>query len=365
LNRKDAKVRRRKKIKTVIPAKAGIWKTGRVMSAVNALKNETDVREEFIAPLLRELGYKSGTENSIERERLLRYPFLSLGRDKKTDPPIVGKADYVCTAKNLTVFVVEAKPPLTPINDIKSIEQSWKYANHPEIRAVYFCLCNGAEFAVFQTNKGCEAAPVFSCDFYSDEKGNLLKLKNLLSPEALSRDHPNIELDCGLPLAAGLRSKAYLVNGKITFKENSHNLKPFEGMVMTITNGVIARDEDNSIRARVCTQVPYEKLQKLNEQLGLHEFTLFTTDKEISTSPENPTTLLGQNRIVFPKGMICLNIQTWEDTALPIDVTTETTTTAVGFLSGNTFIGEFTAHMRYVEIPMQIELSGNFSVEII
>jgi hypothetical protein len=48
--------------------------------------NETDIREEIIAPLLRYLGYRSGTANNIIREQHLTYPKSSLGRKDKNDP---------------------------------------------------------------------------------------------------------------------------------------------------------------------------------------------------------------------------------------------------------------------------------------
>lgn len=48
--------------------------------------NETDVREEIIAPLLRELGYRSGTENDVIREQLLKYPRSYLGRKSVMTP---------------------------------------------------------------------------------------------------------------------------------------------------------------------------------------------------------------------------------------------------------------------------------------
>src|SRR5260370_1192102 len=61
-----------------------------------AALNETDVREEIIAPLLRRLDYRSGSHNNIIREQFLRYPKLSLGRKvPHRDPELRGKADYI------------------------------------------------------------------------------------------------------------------------------------------------------------------------------------------------------------------------------------------------------------------------------
>ena len=44
--------------------------------------NEADIREEIIAPLLRHLGYRSGTDHNIIREQPLSYPKSFLGRKK-------------------------------------------------------------------------------------------------------------------------------------------------------------------------------------------------------------------------------------------------------------------------------------------
>ena len=61
--------------------------------------NETDIREEIIAPLLRYLGYRSGTSNNIIREQPLSYPKEFLGKKKKNDPILRGRADYICDVK--------------------------------------------------------------------------------------------------------------------------------------------------------------------------------------------------------------------------------------------------------------------------
>ena len=118
--------------------------------------NETDIREEIVAPLLRILGYRSGAENNVIREQPLNYPKSFLGRKKGSDPILRGGANYICEIQKQVRWVIEAKSPDAAIG-LESEEQSWSYANHPEIRAVYFCLANGKEFKIFQTNRGPEA----------------------------------------------------------------------------------------------------------------------------------------------------------------------------------------------------------------
>jgi hypothetical protein len=58
--------------------------------------SETNVREEVITAFLRALGYRSGTENNVIREQLLRYARALLGRkNPPKDPPLRGKADDI------------------------------------------------------------------------------------------------------------------------------------------------------------------------------------------------------------------------------------------------------------------------------
>ncbi len=124
--------------------------------------NEADIREEVIAPLLRLLGYQSGTANNIIREQSLRYPRLFLGRkDPKKDPELRGKADYILEVGGRLRWVVEAKSPEVAI-DIDAIEQAWTYSNHPEVRAIYFAVSNGRRITVFRTADGPNAGPVLS-----------------------------------------------------------------------------------------------------------------------------------------------------------------------------------------------------------
>ena len=104
--------------------------------------NETDVREEILAPLIRSLGYRSGTENDVIREQSLRYPRAFLGRKKPgQDPVLRGKADYILDARNAVRWVIEAKAPDVEL-DLDAVEQAYTYASHPEVRAVYFVLSN-------------------------------------------------------------------------------------------------------------------------------------------------------------------------------------------------------------------------------
>jgi hypothetical protein len=108
--------------------------------------NETDVREEILAPLLRLLGYRKDTDYDINREQsLLTHPFLMAGRHKV-------RLDYAVLARRRHMWVLEAKRPSEAIG-AEEIHQAYHYAIHPEVQARFFAVCNGLEFALFDVRE--------------------------------------------------------------------------------------------------------------------------------------------------------------------------------------------------------------------
>lgn len=324
--------------------------------------NETDIREEIIAPLLRYLGYRSGTSNNIIREQPLTYPQNALGRKKKNDPILRGRADYICDVQGQVRWVIEAKAPGAPL-DNDAEEQSWSYANHPEIRAVYFCLSNGKEMQIFQTNRGPESPPVFQCK-YEEMEVSLRIIHNILSPQSILRDHPKYEVDHGIPIGLGLRSIVRITNGSITYHHNSLELRPLVGLVMTITEGAVERNANGKLEAYIETQVPYQSLQQLNEKLGLHSLHLYSEHDSLSTDPHIPTVFSATTTHILPKGEVALDLTTWREIALPMNIGIQAKTKATGYLEGNKFMGQFNAHLTYKELGLQVEMNGSFNVHL-
>lgn len=105
---------------------------------------EDSVRETIILPILYELGYK---EDNIIRSKQLDHPFLKVGSKKI---PIKLIPDYLLKIKENYAWVLEAKSPNEKIIDSEHVEQVYSYSAHPEVRSVYFALCNGEEFALFK-----------------------------------------------------------------------------------------------------------------------------------------------------------------------------------------------------------------------
>lgn len=311
--------------------------------------NETDVREEIIAPWLRCLGYRTGTEHNIRRELSLRYEKLSLGRKKiDRDPVLRGKADYVLEAGGRVRWILEAKPPSSDMG-LDEVEQSWSYANHPEVRAVYHCLCNGRRFDVYRTNSGPEHPTLLSLSYEElTHKSGWSQLERVLGPMAVLRDNPEVVLDLAEPLCIGLRSFAQIVGGKIHYQDSSIKVPALTQMVMSAIGGTIQRKSGGGIVVTVQTRAPTYDLQSLLERRELTSFTIMCGDETISTDISHPSVFSFQGQVFFPTGEAMPNISTWESHKLPAPVRADVNFTAHLIVQAGRMVG-----------PVQVETIYN------
>lgn len=323
---------------------------------------ETDVREEIVAPLLRHLGYRSGTLDNVIREQHLSYPQLSLGRRKASDPYLRGKADYICEAGGKVKWVIEAKAPGETLDKLVE-EQAWSYANHPEVRAVYFVVTNGRRFKLFQTNKGAESEAIFECT-YEELSENLTTIANLLSPTSVLRDHRTQDVDTGKPIGPGLRSIVRITSGHVKYTKLSVPVPALEQMIMSVTDGSVERQTDGTLSAHLWTLVPIQSLQDLNVQLGLDQIRLISASDIVSIDPSAPTVFESQTKSILPKGMVVLNLMNWSEVALPSNINVAVRTRATGVLNKSVFTGEFSASIEYVEFAATITLQGAFTLQL-
>jgi len=106
--------------------------------------NEQDVREDFIAGLLKILGYSKGTVNDIIREPTiaLSEKYHRIGRKQVN-------IDYVPTTQLKKFWIIEAKPGKTKSMDFGDYLQAHLYAIHPEINARYIVVTNGWEIRIY------------------------------------------------------------------------------------------------------------------------------------------------------------------------------------------------------------------------
>jgi len=321
--------------------------------------NETDIREEVLAPVIRKLGYRSGTENNVIREQQLIYPNKSLGRKKKSDPEIRGVADYLLTTKDSINWVIEAKSPSCNI-DKNVVEQAYSYANHPEIRATYFVLCNGKKFQVYMTNRGPNYEAILDLE-YIDFNDSFEKISNLLSPKSLLRDFPDMKINLGEPLGDNLRSIARINSGIISYLGNNLNIPALSEMQTSILNGVLERNEEGNLVCVFETVAPSRSLQELNKKIGLDKFRAYSKDSVLSNSKERLTSFYVNERVTLAQGEKILNISSWQEIVLPMNIHCQVETIASGYLNNGIFQGEFKTKMDYEQLQ-KIELYGRFEI---
>ena len=302
--------------------------------------NETDVREEILSPWLRELGYRSTSENNILREQSLRYPRFFLGRKNLSrDPLLRGKADYILEAGRRVRWVIEAKAPSCAL-EANDVEQAWTYANHPEVRAVYFCLCNGKQFVVYQTNAGPDVAPVLSMTHEEllDSTG-WSRVVNLLSPAAVLRDWPHIELDNRPALGPNLRSLVRVTGGWINYGRSSLDVPAMTQLQASVIGGAIERDEAGRMVALIETRAPLRQIQAVVEKLGLTQFEMISEDTVLSTDPSRPSIFKFSGETTFPAGEEMLDVATWKSVVLPENIQATVSVTARAVLTGSRLSG--------------------------
>jgi len=325
--------------------------------------NETDIREEILAPLIRRLGYRSGSEHNVIREQSLRYPRIFIGRKNiKKDPILRGIADYILEAGSAVRWVIEAKAPHVEI-DIDTIEQAYTYANHPEVRAVYFSLSNGKRLLVFQTNRGPDFEPIIDLS-YDELEQKFQIVENLLSPSSILSNNPEIKIDLGSPIGKGLRSVVRITNGVISYHSNSLNLPALREMQTTISSGAVERDEEGRLVAFLNTIAPTRSLQNLNQKLGLTSFEMYSDDVCISNDPLIPTVFRSEQTVTIPAGEKLLDLNSWQEISLPMNMVCKVSTQASGHLKENKFYGDFVSSMKFQNMAQPIKLSGKYELFI-
>ncbi len=156
--------------------------------------NESSVREEIVAPLLKILGYSSSDkENHIIREPHLEHPFTQIGTKSYR---VTERPDYLIQVKGKNAFIIEAKSPKQNIRNGKHVEQAYSYAINRQVQVQRFVLCNGKEINIFDVNK---IESVLHFNLATATEDNWGKVFELLSPMAFI--NPNIfnyKLDYGI-----------------------------------------------------------------------------------------------------------------------------------------------------------------------
>jgi hypothetical protein len=177
--------------------------------------NESDVREDVAMPLLRMLGYATGTANDIVREKTLGYANDFLGRKKKSDPMLRGRADYILTVIGAGSWTLEIKAADVEI-DHDAIEQAITYARHPEVAGFYAAVLNGRRFVAYHNTQRSDEPPLIDLPV-RELKELAMQLESTFSPSAIRRDCSPPRVDLEMPLATGFRSSARIAKASIVY----------------------------------------------------------------------------------------------------------------------------------------------------
>lgn len=309
--------------------------------------NETDVREIVVRPMLERLGYRHGTEANIRTELTLKYDRAFLGRrNPRKDPPLVGRADYICEVISFGRWVVEVKAPSQELTD-EVVQQAHTYAAHPEVAAGYFMVTNGREFRVYQTGK--LDAPTMAWRFEKIEE-SLLGLFNLLGPDAVRKRAKLGAADLGKPLGRGVASKVLIVGGEIVYDDHKSDnpLFPAEtinGLRLPVTGGSVQRSDDGRIHAHVDVANAAALFRGIAEMMGAGDgYEFYSAAEYISDDPESPTIFQNLFRSNSPAGAP-VSVPGLGQVPLPFTMDMVAVTEAIGFVDGDVFKG--TMHLSY------------------
>jgi hypothetical protein len=319
---------------------------------------------------LERLGYEKGTENDILRgEQLkLEYDREVHGRPKKTDRPITSFPDYILEVDKTWRWVIEAKPPSDKIGK-REIWQAYSYAKHHEVRAVMFCVCNGKELQIFQTDLLPEAAPVRAFK-YEEFESEFDVIRNILGPEVIRRTWPKIEIDTGKPLGRGLRSFATVTGGSFKYEEIRFNHPLLTGrepsllrdLNFTVVSGFVERAEDGRLHAVVATRSPSVEAQRISEDLGIDRMELWSESSRLSDDPAQPTIFSHSSEYTMPPTRLgILNMRS------PYPVRCVVHTTVKAYLDESAMKGDFEASMRLSVMGRTVPatIRGNLEAQMV
>ena len=323
-------------------------------------RNEQDVRERIIYPLLTRLGY---SPDMVTTELTLKYEWLFLGHKKgtKKDRPLTGKPDYIMDVDGRLRWVVDAKKPGEISDDDR--EQAFSYAMHPQVPAIVFAVISGTHFEVYHTFEKPEAGPLISFRFEELET-NFQKLANLVSPSGLRLSHPGFELDAGMPLAPGLRSFAKIEAGKMTYTECPPFGENVVGLSVHLTDGSLVRRKEGGISMFVTPSWHHQRMTDFQNAIA-PQLELECEADAISTDSLHPTVFKHRREIVVTQGtsIPSFNSLTVNQVA-PATVRSEVEVVLCGHLEGKIFRGKLEAYSFAPAIQTPFRICADFELRL-
>lgn len=315
--------------------------------------NEADVREDVAMPLLAKLGYAFGTANDIVREKTLEYPYDLLGRRKKSDPSLRGRADYILTVLGAGSWTLEIKAEDVEI-DREAIEQAITYARHPQVAGSYAAILNGRRFVVFHNVQRSDESPII--DLPVECVADLAAaLEGTLSPASIRRDYAPPKVDLEMPLAKGFRSTARLSDASILYdkfewrsnvditKEAEANLsetcRRMSGLRVSASSGQIWRDGRSRVVAKLNWNFPNDELRKFAETKQFLNMEYVCLSSTLSEDPLKPSIFHVIGDFNVDEGDTLFDLATWKTQVAGLDAVIAYSGQLTGHLASGAFEG--------------------------
>lgn len=155
---------------------------------LRSLRNESDVEQHFIRPLLSDLGYN---DTSIFTKKTIPAENIGKGKKRRSHIP-----DYAIKIGRYWVLVIEAKSPTEKVRDFVTEAQEYSSAinrSYIGVNPIKYCLVsNGKLTEVYPVD---ENKPILSLKFEDFALGNIKfeKLKDLLSLHSLRGDFTKVK----------------------------------------------------------------------------------------------------------------------------------------------------------------------------
>ena len=318
--------------------------------------NEAAVREELLAPFLRQLGYMHGTDNNISYETSLVYPRIFLGRKGAKDPYLRGRADYILEVKDYARWILEAKAPHEAINQ-DAVEQAYSYANHPEVCAVYFAISNGKRLVVYRTSQPPGTSPLLDLAFEEFSRAHAV-----LSGSAIRNQFQKCG-PIGDPIAKGLGSIAKVIQGWIRYDQINPPNPLISETQVSIVDGSIERGEDGGLIASISVQGPFHSIQLTIEKLGLEKLVYVSLEKHISPDRNSPTTFLYEGTTTFEQGTTLFDPNSLSSVSLPLPISITVTSVVSAYIEEKTIHASI-ENKAIIETPLHNEFKFSGSIQM-
>lgn len=317
--------------------------------------SEAAVRESCIYPLLQRLGYERGGQNDLRSDVCLRYPTIYIGR-RKPGPKLTAFADYQLEAEGKIRWVIEAKAPNETF-DQDAINQAYSYAIHPEVKAVYYALCNGRRLIIFRTANAPNSPAILDVELPAIGL-SYHAIENTVGPAALLRRFPAETIDFGQPLGIGFPSTLQVRGGYWIHDHGPNEMRRLLGVSQTVVGGVIQRYEDGRIGALIMIRASHETIQKLLTQLGLDRFECISGSTSLPTDPTQPMSFVCEQSATFPAGTKMLDMESMKEIESPLDITSYFRFEAQMVLRNLTLSGTFEMQSTILEFNYQYSTRG-------